>query len=300
MRTGLVFNIQKYSIHDGPGIRTTVFFKGCPLSCWWCHNPESRGREPFVHYERDQCLGCGECVRSCPEGALALTAAGVVLETSRCRLHGACAGACPAEARKLLGRRTTVDELLEEIAKDRVFYEESGGGVTFSGGEPLLQWRFLLEVLAACGERRLHRAVDTSGLAAPSALMRVAERTDLFLYDLKAMDPELHQRVTGVPLQPILDNLVRLTGAGARVRVRVPLVPGVTSDDGIERTAAFLSGLPAIEGVDLLPFHRSAREKHRKFGMPWLQESEDDISAARAEGWAARMACRGLRVKIGG
>jgi pyruvate formate lyase activating enzyme len=300
MSTGLIFNVQKYSIHDGPGIRTTVFFKGCPLSCWWCHNPESQGREPFVHYDSKRCLGCGGCVRACPAGALTLTAAGVVTDWDRCDAHGVCAQVCPAEARQVIGRTVTVPELLDEIERDRLYYEESGGGVTFSGGEPLLQWRFLLDVLTACGERDLHRAVDTTGFASPKVLLQVAEQTDLFLYDIKTMDPELHRRATGVPLSPILDNLARLLSAGARVRIRIPLIPGVTDDDSIDRTGAFLASLPAIEAVHLLPFHRSARDKHEKFGFPWLLESDDDIPEERVQDWAARIGAEGLQVTVGG
>ncbi len=295
-----MFNIQKYSIHDGPGIRTTVFFKGCPLSCLWCHNPESKGRDPFVYYDPDRCLSCQACVRVCPSGALSLTPGGIATDWDRCRSAGACAEACPAEARELIGRRVTVAGLLREIEKDRLYYEESGGGVTFSGGEPLLQWRFLLEVLTACGERDLHRAVDTTGLASPRALLAVAEQTDLFLYDIKTMDPEVHQRVTGVPLLPILNNLVRLLAVGARVWIRIPLIPGVTTDESIDRTGAFLATLPAVEQVHLLPFHRSARDKHEKFGFPWLLECDDDIPDDLAHDWAARIASYGLPVRIGG
>lgn len=295
METGLIFNVQKYSLHDGPGIRTTVFFKGCPLRCWWCHNPESQGRDAFVHYEPDRCLGCGSCVRACSAGALELTADGVVTDPARCRGEGACAAACPAEARRLVGRRVGVAELMDELERDRLYYDTSGGGVTFSGGEPLLQWRFLLDVLGACGERELHRAVDTSGFASPDVLLRVAERTDLFLFDLKVMDPALHHRLTGVPLEPILDNLARLLRAGARVRLRVPLVPGVTTDTTIDRAAELLASLPPVEGVDLLPFHRSAVDKHRKFGVPWRLESDDEASDDRVADWTGRLGRRGLQ-----
>jgi pyruvate formate lyase activating enzyme len=300
MRTGLIFNIQKYSIHDGPGIRTTVFFKGCPLTCPWCHNPESRGRQPFVYYDRDRCLGCEACVRACPEDALSRNGSGIVTDAARCKTHAACADACPAEARRLVGRRVTVDELLGEIERDRTFYEQSGGGVTFSGGEPLLQWKFLVDVLAACGKRGMHRAVDTTGYCEPEVLDRVAAETDLFLYDIKLMDPAQHRQLTGVPLEPILDNLSRLLARGAKVRIRVPLVPGVTSDESIARTAALLASLPEVDGVNLLPYHRPAKDKHRKFGMPWLLASDDDIPQDRVDAWAGRMADRGLRVTVGG
>ena len=296
MTTGLVFNVQRYSLQDGPGIRTTIFLKGCPLRCWWCHNPESQGREPFVHYDPSHCLCCGECVDACPQGALSVTAGGIVTDEALCDRNGACAVACPAEARTLIGRSVSVAELLDEVESDRLYYEESGGGITFSGGEPLLQWRFLLEALAACRERELHRAVDTTGFAAPEVVMRVARDTDLFLYDLKLMDPDLHKQATGAPLRPILNNLVRLAHGGARVEVRIPLIPGVTSEASIERSAEFLEGLPGIQGVRLLPFHRSAEDKHRKFNLPWLMEQADDIPAPTVERWAGHFRRRGIHV----
>lgn len=300
MRTGLVFDVQRYSTRDGPGIRTTVFFKGCPLSCWWCHNPESRGRDPFVHHDRSRCLVCGECVAACPSGALSLTDQGVTTDAALCHDEGVCAAVCPAEARRRIGRRLTAAEVMSQLERDRLYYEESGGGVTFSGGEPLQQWRFLAELLEACGERDLHRAVDTTGFAAPKVLMRIAEHTDLFLYDLKVMDPELHRRVTGVALAPIVENLGRLLRAGSRVRIRIPLIPGVTTDESIDRTGSLLASLPAVEGVGLLPFHRSAKDKHRKFGMPWLMESDEPIAAERVAGWATRLEGWGLPVAVGG
>lgn len=300
MRTGLIFDIKKYSINDGPGIRTTVFFKGCPLSCWWCHNPESRGRDAFVYYDATKCLGCQDCVRVCPEGALSMGDGGIVTDPELCVDHGLCAAVCPSEARRLIGRRLTVDELLAEIEKDRLYFDESGGGVTFSGGEPLLQWEFLLDVLKECGRRELHRTVDTTGVAAPDVLLRIAAETDLFLYDIKTMDPELHKRSTGVQLRAVLENLARLLGAGAKVRIRIPLIPGVTDSDSIDRTGALLASLPAIEGVNLLPFHRSARDKHRKFGVPWLLESDDEIPGEQIQQWADLMGAHGFEVTIGG
>ena len=300
MRTGLVFNVQKYSIHDGPGIRTTVFFKGCPLTCPWCHNPESQARKPFVHYDRNRCLGCEACVRACPHGALSRDTTGILTQPDRCDGSARCAEVCPAEARRLVGRSVTVPDLMAEIEQDRPFYQESGGGVTFSGGEPLLQWKFLVDMLQACGKHRIHRAVDTSGFCSPHVLSQVAEHTDLFLYDLKLMDPRLHLRLTGVPLDPILDNLERLLSWGAKVRIRIPLIPGVTSDASIARTRELLASLPAIDGVNLLPFHRSARDKHQKFGMPWLLECDEEIPRDQVEAWAGAIAERGLKVAVGG
>ncbi|HSW29514.1 MAG TPA: glycyl-radical enzyme activating protein [Longimicrobiales bacterium] len=296
MTLGLVFNVQRYSVQDGPGIRTTVFLKGCPLRCWWCHNPESQDPGPFVHYDPARCLRCGECVDACPRGALSLTGAGVVTDPGRCDRTGTCAEACPAEARTLVGRSASAGDLVDEVESDRLYFEQSGGGVTFSGGEPLLQWRFLAEALAECGKREIHRAVDTSGFAPPEILLEVARETDLFLYDLKCMDPALHRQVTGVPLEPILDNLVRLGEAGSRVEVRIPLVPGITTDAHIERSAEFLAPLPGIQGVRLLPFHRSAREKHRRFALPWLMVRDDEIPGPTVERWADAFRRRGMRV----
>ncbi len=300
MRTGLVFDIKKYSIHDGPGIRTTVFFKGCPLTCWWCHNPESRGVEAFVHYSADRCIGTGDCVQACPEGALSLSADGVLADAGLCCGHGACVEACPTEALQWVGERYTVPRIMAEVEKDRLFYEESGGGVTFSGGEPLLQWEFLVDVLDECGVRGLHRAVDTTGSTSSEVLEEVARRTDLFLYDIKTLDPALHKEATGVLLQPILDNLRQLLDAGSKVRIRIPLVPGVNDGENIDELGEFLTGLQGIEGVDLLPFHMSARDKHRKFGVPWLLDGIEPLAPEEVLAISSRLEGHGLTVKVGG
>jgi pyruvate formate lyase activating enzyme len=241
------------------------------------------------------------CVDACTEGALTLTGHGVVTDASRCHLGGACVAVCPAEARQMVGRSYSVEEVLAEIERDRLFHEQSGGGVTFSGGEPLQQWRFLNQVLDACGERGIHRAVDTTGFASPKVLLGVAERTDLFLYDIKTMDAELHREATGVPLQPILDNLVRLASARARIRIRIPLIPGINdNDENIERTGAFLADLPGIDAVHLLPFHRPAKSKHARFGIPWRLEDDREIPDERVQELTARLERFGLSVTIGG
>lgn len=300
MRTGLIFDIKRFSVHDGPGIRTTVFFKGCPLSCWWCHNPESRDPFPFLHYDASKCVGCHDCVTACPEGAVTATPEGSHTDPGLCLGHGACAGACPSEARQLIGRYYTVDDLMREIERDRVFYDESGGGVTFSGGEPLRQWEFLVEVLRACGAQGIHRALDTTGVTSEDVLLAVAAETDLFLYDLKTLDPEVHQEATGVPLQPILDNLHTLLEAGAKVRIRVPVIPGVTDGDNIDRTASFVKGLPDVDGVHLLPYHTPARAKHLKFGIPWHLPDELSTSQTDIDGLVERMNRHGVSVTVGG
>jgi len=301
VRRGLIFDIRRYSVHDGPGIRTTVFFKGCPLSCWWCHNPESQGRTPFIHYDRDRCLRCGSCIAACADGALTMTPSGVAVDVDRCRVDGACVVACPAQARDLVGRSFTVAELVEEIERDQLFHDQSGGGVTFSGGEPLLQWHFLLDTLRACGERSIHRTVDTSGFASPRVLMQVAEETDLFLYDLKTVDPEMHRRATGVGLQPIVENLDRLLARGAHVHVRIPVIPGVSDGvDHMERVGDFLAAHEGVEAVHVLPFHSAARSKHARFGLPWRLATDGEVSGARVEELSERLRRRGLNVTVGG
>ncbi len=298
---GRIFDIERYSIHDGPGIRTTVFFLGCPLSCWWCHNPESQGTEPFVHYRREDCLLCSSCVEACEHEALSVGSNGIVRSAQRCHNCGACAEACPTLGRERVGREISVAELLDEIEKDRAFYETSGGGVTFSGGEPLLQDEFLYEVLSACAQRGLHRAVDTSGVARRSVILRIAELVDLFLYDLKMMDAALHRETTGVSNRIVLDNLRALVALGANVRVRVPLIPGVNdSPSNLDQTARFLIDLGGIREVSLLPFHLLAREKHEKFGIPWRLGDVEPLVPDRVTEAAGRLEALGLEVRIGG
>jgi pyruvate formate lyase activating enzyme len=202
---GTIFSIMRFSTHDGPGIRTTVFLKGCPLSCWWCHNPENWQHVPSEVYLPDRCSGCGVCIENCPDHALSRSPQGVVVDATRCRHCGRCVAICPMEARESTGWTISVPELVKSIERDIPFYDQSRGGVTFSGGEPLCQPDFLLAVLAECGQREIHRAVDTSGYADASVLLEVARFADLFLYDLKVVDPK-HRAHTGVDNARILST----------------------------------------------------------------------------------------------
>ncbi len=269
MRQGLIFDIKRYAINDGPGIRMTVFLKGCPLNCQWCHNPESLSPDIQKFFMAGKCIGCGECCRVCPVQACTLTAQGVVTDKNLCSLCGRCAEVCPTLATQMSGRHQSVDELIKIIEKERPFFDQSGGGVTFSGGEPLLYPDFLIEALKTCSRRQIHCAVDTSGFVTQETLIRVARHTDLFLYDLKMLDADKHRQYTGVDNRLILDNLTVLAESGAAIQIRIPLIGGVNDDnDSIAASAAFIAGLPGEKKpVNLLPFHDAARGKDLKLGQ---------------------------------
>jgi pyruvate formate lyase activating enzyme len=301
MSEGLIFDIKRYSINDGPGIRTTVFLKGCPLHCCWCHNPEGQSFAPEVMLRASRCLkGCFECLAVCPEGALSKNGAIPVLDRIRCTACGQCAEVCPTQAIEAVGRLWSATELMGEIEKDRVFYEESGGGVTFSGGEPLSQAQFLDEVLGLCREQRIHTAVDTCGLAAPEVLERIAFRADLFLFDLKIMDDKKHIALTGESNRLILENLKSLAARGKKTIVRIPLVSGINDDaENIRRTAAYLGALEGVPEISLLPYHRLGRDKSRGLDKETMDQkftspSEEILRRIRAD-----LESRGFRVSRG-
>jgi pyruvate formate lyase activating enzyme len=299
--SGIVFNINRYAIHDGPGIRTTVFLKGCPLNCWWCHNPESMSPYPEFSLRLSRCIRCGTCVEKCPHQALSMTDEEIETNPVACKLCFECAEACPAEAREVVGRTMTVEEVMVEIKKDVPFYDESAGGVTFSGGEPLMQPAFLIELLDACGELDLHRVVDTSGHAPKGAMREVAKRTDLFLYDLKHMDPEVHRRYTGVGNELILENLRVLSCGNVPLRVRFPLVPGVNDDrKNVESMAIFLQKLHRVLDLDILPYHDVAISKYKRFGYNNRLGQIAPPSPDHVKNIAALLSSYGLCVTIGG
>ncbi len=269
MARPLIFDIKRYSINDGPGIRATIFFKGCPLNCLWCHNPESISPKIQKFFTPSRCIGCGECCRICPVDACSLSAEGVVTDSCLCTLCGKCAEVCPTLAMEMSGRYYSTEELLGVIEKEQPFFDQSGGGVTFSGGEPLLYPDFLIEILKECRRLGIHRAIDTSGFVQKETLLRVAQHADLFLYDLKMIDAEKHKHFTGVDNRLILDNLLALVEYGSDIQVRIPLIGEVNDDDAsVSAMASFVAGLPGEKrAVSLLPFHDVARGKDEKLGQ---------------------------------
>lgn len=267
MADGLVFNVQRYSVQDGPGIRTTVFLKGCPLDCAWCHNPEGLSREPQIMTVETRCLRCGECLQACPHGEKTSTEP-LPVNVPHCQWCGACIAACPTGSRQFVGNRMTPGEVFKTVLRDRIFYEESGGGVTFSGGEPLSQPEFLRETLSLCRESGIHTAVDTCGFAPLPHLLSVAEVTDLFLYDLKLINDAAHRQFTGQSNRLILENLRALAKRDIAIWLRIPVIPGVNdAAEDFRATAAFAASLGGVLQVNLLPYHASGVRKAERVGQ---------------------------------
>ena len=249
-----IFDVERNSFVDGPGIRTTVFLKGCNLKCAWCHNPESQEYKPQMMFYSDKCIGCGKCKEVCPT-------------PENCSLCGKCELYCPMDARKICGKEYNIDKVFSEIVKDKSYYDNSDGGVTFSGGECMLQIDFLLEILKKCKEHGIHTAVDTAGHVPFEHFERILPYTDLFLYDIKLFDSEKHKQYIGVENERILENLTKLFQKGAKVWIRIPIISGVNdSETEMKNIKAFLNKNGVPEKIELLPYHALGENKYRAIG----------------------------------
>lgn len=283
----LVYNIQKYSVHDGPGIRTIIFLKGCPLACPWCHNPESQNLHKSISVNKVKCIECGLCQRVCPS-------------LDQCILCGRCIDICPTNARLWVGQEYTNKEIINIIEEDRIFYDESSGGVTFSGGEPLMQAKQLAIVLKELKSKGYHTVIDTSGYGDLEKIKMLEKNVDLWLYDIKHMDSSRHKELTGVNNETILSNLKYLDNTGANIWIRYPYIPGYNTEAiNIEELGEFVAGLNT-NNVYILPYHNLAEDKHHRFGMEYKLKGLKEPSGKELENAKARLEHYNLNVQIGG
>ncbi|MBW6509593.1 MAG: glycyl-radical enzyme activating protein [Desulfuromonadales bacterium] len=302
MHSPLIFDIKRYAINDGPGIRLAIYFKGCSLRCAWCHNPESISPQAQKLYTLERCIGCGECVKACPQKALKMTDEGMRTDSKRCTLCGNCARICPTKAMEISGEEKSIDELMRIIEREQHLFDQSGGGVTVSGGEPLLYPVYLFELFDRCGQRQIHRALDTAGHVPEKNLLAAVRRTDLFLFDLKLIDGKRHQHLTGVDNRLILSNLRALAASGAQIQIRIPLIKGVNTAD--QDLRAFAEEIAALAGekkaVALLPYHAIAVHKYHKLGATYPQEALQPPEQEDLERAIDSFSRHGLSAAVGG
>lgn len=286
---GNIISIQHFSIHDGPGIRSTVFFQGCPLHCLWCHNPESHAFLAFVGFNAQKCVSCGRCAAVCPHGCHRMEQGVHTFDRAGCDACGRCVDQCLSGSLQMVGRRAAAEELAAEVVKDRKFFEHTGGGVTLSGGEPAMQPDFALALLQSFGRQGIHRAVETCGYADRQVYERLLPETDLFLYDCKETDPQLHRKYTGVDNEKILENLRFLHDSGAHVLLRCPIIPGLNDrDEHLEKLAALYHSLPRLVGIELLPYHALGASKTKTMALR-AQEEYQTPAPETVAAWNERL-----------
>jgi len=299
-----IFDIKRYAINDGPGIRTTIFLKGCPLRCVWCHNPESWSPMREKIYKKTKCIGCQGCVKACPQGAIALAEDEIRPTDKQCIACGACAEACPTTAMEMCGKEWAMEDIMAEVEKERGLMEDSGGGVTLCGGEPLMHPDYALELLKELGRRGFHRTVDTTLYVSEETLREVAANCELFLVDVKCMDSDKHRLYTGVPNERILTNVRLLAEIGGDFFVRIPLIREVNADEeNIERTAEFLGSIPwKRKTVNLLPYHDTGRGKHERLWTEYNPQHYPFSAPSEEEQRRCidQFAAHGIEATIGG
>lgn len=290
MATGTIFNIQKFCVNDGPGIRTTVFFKGCPLNCVWCHNPESKKAVPEVFYNESKCVKCGKCMAKCEHGAHSFPEGAHSYDRTKCAVCGKCCDMCPTEALEVAGYEISTDEALKDVLKDKVFYENSGGGMTLSGGEPMMQFEFALELMRKAKENGLHTCMETCGFADSEKYRKIAEYTDIFLFDYKITNPDDHRKYTGVSNEKILENLFMLDKMGKSTVLRCPVIPTINdTDEHLYAIAETANRLSNIIEVNIEPYHPLGSGKSEMLGKDYILKDLTFPEEETVKEWIAKV-----------
>ncbi|MBD3254544.1 MAG: glycyl-radical enzyme activating protein [Candidatus Lokiarchaeota archaeon] len=294
---GVIFDISHYAIYDGPGIRTIVFLKGCPLHCLWCHNPESQIFNPQVSYFREKCILCGKCVEVCPNEALIISEESVIREYDKCDVCGTCVEVCPNQVMEVVGKFIDTEEIIKQIMVDKPFYDNSGGGVTISGGEPTAQPKFLISILKALKEKGIHTAIETCGFFKESLVEKLVGLIDLFLFDIKHFEPDIHKKFTGVSNERILFNFEKIHKivGDQGIICRIPIIPGVNDDNhAIDGITSFLKKINYMGEVHLMPYNKMAKTKYEKMGMGDIYKDMGDLTEENLNEIVERINNRGF------